>query len=165
MQKILFADPEKCTGCRTCEATCSLHNEKVFNPERSRIRIVKWEQSGIYIPMVCQQCVDPVCATVCPMHAIHRDEKTGAMIISYEDCIGCKYCVQHCPFGGVVISKNGRIKSKKIIKCDLCGGDPRCVKNCEPGALQYVEASTINQKKRKIAAEKFSELVKKALEV
>ena len=158
MQKFLFINPEKCTGCRICETVCSIHHEKVYNPTRARIQIIKWDMSGIYIPMVCQQCESPVCETVCPMGAIYRNEETGAVLVSSDLCIGCKLCVAHCPFGGVAINKDS-----KIIKCDLCDGDPLCVKNCEPQAIQYLEASSINFLKRKASAEKFSELVKQML--
>lgn len=160
MQKFLFVDPEKCTGCRICETVCSLHQEKVVNPARARIQIIKWDNVGIYIPMICQQCETAPCETVCPMRAIHRDENTGALIIDYDLCVGCKLCVTFCPFGGVGIDIEG-----KIIKCDLCKGDPQCVKNCEPKALQYIEASSINLKKRRMAAEKLSELMKTVLTV
>lgn len=159
MQKILFVDPERCTGCRICETVCSLHQEKVYNPVRARIHVIKWDSAGIYIPMICQQCETPMCETVCPMHAIHRDEN-GALLIDYNACVGCKLCVTFCPFGGAGIDNKG-----KIIKCDLCNGDPQCAKRCEPEALQYIEASSINIRKRRVAAEKFSELVKKMLVV
>lgn len=160
MQKILFVEPEKCTGCRICETVCSLHQEKVVNPARARIQIIKWDNAGIYIPMICQQCETAPCETVCPMRAIHRDEKTGALIIDYDLCVGCKLCVTFCPFGGAGIDIEG-----KIIKCDLCKGDPQCVRNCEPKALQYLEASAINLRKRRVAAENLSELMKKILTV
>jgi Fe-S-cluster-containing hydrogenase component 2 len=158
MQKILFVEPERCSGCRICEAVCSLHQEKVFNPERARIHVVKWDNAGIYIPMICQQCETPFCETVCPVRAIYRKDDTGALIIDYNICVGCKLCVTFCPFGGAGIDIEG-----KIIKCDLCNGDPQCVKNCEPEALKFIEATTINLRKRRIAAEKFSEIMRKML--
>lgn len=160
MQKFLFINPEKCSGCRICETVCTLHHEKVINPTRARIQVVKWETAGLYIPMVCQQCETAICENVCPMDAVFRDEETGAVLINYELCIGCKLCVKHCPFGGVAIDTTSKVK-----KCDLCDGDPQCVKNCEPQALQYIEASTINFMKRKVAAEKFSELIKKYMTI
>jgi Fe-S-cluster-containing hydrogenase component 2 len=160
MQKILFVEPEKCTGCRICETVCSLHQEKVVNPTRARIQIIKWDDVGIYIPMICQQCETAPCETVCPMRAIHKDENTGALLIDYDLCVGCKLCVTFCPFGGAGIDIEG-----KIIKCDLCKGDPQCVKNCEPEALQYLKASAVNIRKRRVAAENLSELMKNLLSV
>lgn len=160
MQKILFVDPEKCTGCRLCEIACSLSHENVSNPSRARIHIVKWENEGLYIPMVCQQCDNPICETVCPMGALKRDERTGALLINYDLCVGCKLCVMFCPLGGIGIDKN-----RKILKCDLCDGDPLCVKFCIPNALQFIDANTINLRKRRIAAEKFSDLMKKLLDI
>jgi len=159
MQKILFIDAEKCSGCRTCESVCSLYHEKVCNPSRARINVAKWETAGIYVPMVCQQCETPLCEDVCPMHAIKRDEKTGAMLIDYDLCVGCKLCVMFCPFGGI----NLDAKTGRVLKCDLCGGEPVCVKFCEPEALQYLKATTINLRKRRAAAEKISDLMKKML--
>ena len=108
--------------------------------------------------MVCQQCEDPICQTVCSLGAVFRDEKTGALRINYDLCVGCKLCVAHCPFGGVIIGLDGQIK-----KCDLCDGDPLCVKNCEPEALRFIEPTTINFLKRKAAAQRFSELMQKLL--
>ena len=110
--------------------------------------------------MVCQQCETPLCENVCPMGAIYRDNETGAVLVNYDSCVGCKLCVKHCPFGGVAIDING-----KVMKCNLCDGDPQCVKQCEPEALQYVEATTINLMKRKAAAERFSDLMKKMIEI
>ena len=159
MQKILFVDPEKCTGCRVCESTCSIHHEKVCNPARARVHVVKWETAGLYIPMVCLQCDSPICETVCPMRAIKRDPKTGAMLVDSALCVGCRLCVQFCPFGGVEIDA----RTGKIMKCDLCGGEPICVKFCDPEALRYVNATAANTRKRRAAAERYSELMKKLL--
>ena len=52
MTRVLAVDYEKCTGCRLCELVCSVRHEGVSNPARSRIRIVKWEWEGIYVPVV-----------------------------------------------------------------------------------------------------------------
>ena len=65
-QKILIVDPEKCTGCRTCEVTCSLHHEKGCNLSKSRVHILKWERVGADVPMLCMQFDEPICEAVCP---------------------------------------------------------------------------------------------------
>jgi len=159
LDKILFIDPEKCTGCRLCETACSLHNEKVVNPALARIHVAKWETAGLYIPVVCVQCETPICQTVCPVRAISRDEKTGAVVIDPNVCVGCRLCVLYCPFAGAQID----FKKGRVVKCDLCNGEPVCAKFCDPQALQYVKATTANMKKQRAAAQKFSELMKKLL--
>jgi len=159
LEKILFIDPEKCTGCRLCETACSLHKEKVVNPALARIHVAKWETAGLYIPVVCVQCETPICQTVCPVRAISRDEKTGAVVIDPNVCVGCRLCVLYCPFAGAQID----FKKGRVIKCDLCNGEPACAKFCDPQALQYVKATTANMKKQRAAAQKFSELMKKLL--
>jgi Fe-S-cluster-containing hydrogenase component 2 len=74
----------------------------------------------------------------------------GRTVINYDRCINCKTCVVVCPFGAVGFDP----VAKKIISCDLCDGDPVCVKFCETEALQYVDESKVNWKKQREAAEK-----------
>ncbi|MFW9856464.1 MAG: 4Fe-4S dicluster domain-containing protein [Candidatus Thorarchaeota archaeon] len=160
MQKILFVEPEKCTGCRLCESICSLYNENVINPSLSRIHILKISADRGYLPIFCHQCTPAPCQDACrKREAISRDEITQALVIDYELCVNCKLCIRDCPFGAVAItSERGK---KKVIKCDLCGGDPQCVKTCEPEALLYIEAEKVNQRKRRSAAENFPALIAK----
>ena len=157
MQKFLAIDATKCTGCRICEMVCSVKKEGVVNPSRARIQIIKWELVSFDMPMVCQQCQDAPCATVCPVNALSRDVASGIVNHNEDICIGCKSCVAVCPFGAMGID----IKKDKVIKCDLCQGDPTCVKFCDTGAIQYVTATSLNFKKRREAAERFSDLIHK----
>ncbi|RLB00119.1 MAG: 4Fe-4S dicluster domain-containing protein [Deltaproteobacteria bacterium] len=156
MAKMLIIDHEKCTGCRLCELVCSVYHSGVSNPTRSRIHIVKFYNQGIYIPMVCQQCKDAACMAVCPKDAIYRDAELGRVMINYDLCIGCKMCVAACPFGGMGVDKEGT-----VIKCDLCDGDPQCVRFCDMKAVDYVEASTVNVRKKREAVEDLAGLMSK----
>ena len=88
-----------------------------------------------------------------------RDPKTGSVLIDYNICVGCRICVSFCPFGGVGID----VKTGRVVKCDLCDGEPKCVKFCDPAALLYIDSTTVNMMKRKAAAERFSELMRKLL--
>lgn len=157
MQNILIVDHERCTGCRLCELVCSVKNAGVSNPSRARIHIIKWEMEGFELPMVCQQCESAPCLAVCPVDALSRDDDLERVLVDYDLCIGCKLCVVACPFGGMGIDT----VAKKVIKCELCDGDPICVNFCQPEALEYVPASTVNLRKKREAGLKFSELMKK----
>jgi len=149
MDKVLIVDPDKCTGCKVCEFICSLTHENQINPMKSRIQVISWELRGVDIPIVCQQCEDAPCEAVCPVQAIHRDPETGALIIDEDTCIGCRMCVNACPFGAPTVKPDTR----KVVKCDLCGGDPQCVYFCSAKALQYLPASKgVLQKKRRAAS-------------
>jgi carbon-monoxide dehydrogenase iron sulfur subunit len=152
MPKVLVLDYTKCTGCRLCELVCSVKHEGVSNPARSRIKIVKWEWEGRYIPMTCQQCIDAPCQTICPKKAISRDEALNRVIIDYDACIGCRMCAVVCPFGAI----NFDVLARKVIKCDFCDGDPQCVRFCETGALKYMEASEVGEVKQMGTAEKIT---------
>lgn len=161
MAKILMINHEKCTGCRLCELVCSVSHDGVSNPSRSRINIIKWEAEGLYIPMSCQQCEDAPCMTICPVKAISRDQESDYVKIDYNVCIGCRSCVAVCPFGAMGFN----VKDKKVFKCDLCEGDPQCVRFCEVKAIEYVDANRINILKKRAAAHKQSIAQKKALDL
>jgi carbon-monoxide dehydrogenase iron sulfur subunit len=137
--KKICCDSALCSGCRTCEAVCSLFHEGKVSPELSRIRIAIWEYEGwrseIY---VCRQCQNAECLTACQLGAIYIDEQTGAKVIDEKKCVGCKVCTEACPCTPPRITFN---EEKAIpMKCDLCGGDPQCVKYCHEGALKFKEA-------------------------
>jgi len=70
---------------------------------------------------------------VCPVGAISKDNVSGIVDIDMDTCIGCEKCKEVCPFDSIII------RNKKAYKCDLCGGDPECIKVCYPYTLQYVE--------------------------
>ena len=148
MAKVLMIDYEKCTGCRLCEQVCSVKHEGVSNPARSRIKVVKEE--GGCVPVSCQQCLQAPCLAVCPVRAISRDESLNRVVIDYDRCIKCRMCVAVCPFGAIGFDT----LAEKTIKCDLCDGDPQCARFCEPKAIQYVEATTVSDAKKRATAEK-----------
>jgi len=150
MEMVLDVDIEKCVGCRTCEVACSLKNLGNSNPNRSRIRVIRYEKRGEfhnYVPMVCQQCSTPLCMEACPVKAISRSPETDAMVVDEDTCVGCKVCSMACPIGGVSIDPVSHV----AYKCDLCDGDPECVKYCDVEAITYIPKvkADINRKREK----------------
>ncbi|OIP92382.1 MAG: electron transporter [Syntrophobacterales bacterium CG_4_8_14_3_um_filter_58_8] len=159
MEKFLTVNSDKCTGCRLCELVCSVMHEGVSNPAKSRIQVVKWEDEGRYIPMICQQCEDAPCQSVCPVGAISRDKEFGFLKVDYDVCIGCRLCVSICPFGAMNYNKTTR----KVFKCDLCGGDPQCVRFCEANAIEFVTADVVSSLKKREGATRQSAASKQSL--
>lgn len=99
---------------------------------------------GVMIPVYCKHCVRPPCAENCPVDAIYRDENTGMVMIDYGACIGCNICIQYCPFGALTLDP----ETEQVIKCDLCGGDPQCVKYCIDEAVIYPRFDDVGKSKR-----------------
>jgi carbon-monoxide dehydrogenase iron sulfur subunit len=113
---------------------------------------------GFELPMLCQQCEEAPCIAVCPRDALSRDTMLGRVALDYDLCIGCKMCVMACPFGGMGIDS----QSRQVIKCDLCDGEPTCVRFCEPGALQFLPASSVNLRKKRDAGLRLSEVMRRS---
>ncbi|HJX03987.1 MAG TPA: 4Fe-4S dicluster domain-containing protein [Dehalococcoidia bacterium] len=157
MAKVLMTDYEKCTGCRLCELVCSVKHYGAANPSRSRIKVVKWEWEGRYVPMSCQQCLDAPCLQICPVGAISRDESLNRVAVNHDVCIGCRMCVSICPFGAMLWDVN----DKQVHKCDFCHGDPQCAKFCETGAVKYMEAPNVSSEIQRTAAEKYMGILQK----
>ena len=139
-KKILVIDSEKCTGCRKCELVCSVRYTGSNDPERSRIKVLKWDHIGYYLPVSCQNCDNAACAEVCPTRACKRDPGLGVTVIDKNRCIGCKSCVLACPFGVPAFDSPNGVS----VKCDYCSGDPQCVRYCQSGALSFVEPNEIS---------------------
>ncbi len=136
MQKALLITPSKCTGCMQCEMACSFTHEGMFNPARSRIKVFSFHDEGRFVPYTCTQCADAWCQNACPTNAIQINAATGAKEVVEGLCVGCKVCTIACPFGTV----NYNQTTGKVIKCDLCGGDPACAQACPTQAITYVDA-------------------------
>ena len=132
------------SGCRMCETVCSLGHEGKVIPSKARISVIKDEQNGIDFPVFCQQCEQPLCIEVCPTLALTKDTETGIVSINENKCIGCAMCVMACPIGGIVVTDE-----KKMKKCNLCEGKPRCAANCPTKALEYLQLTKITKQKQR----------------
>ena len=166
--KIFRAIPELCTGCDMCTITCSLTKTGKVNPSSARIRIDRSGGHEFPQPIICRHCKKPSCLAACRVEgAMHLDRETGAVVINEAKCVRCLDCMNACPFGAIQVSPVG-----EMLKCDLCGGDPVCIKHCSPrperslplfpypkaSCLEYVEPDRLT---RKLAHRSVSPLVHK----
>jgi len=126
MLRSLHIDPQKMHGLSACEMACSMVNEGAFNPSKSRIKVFSFHEEGRFVPYTCTQCDEAWCLHACPVEAIVVNRATGAKDVLASVCVGCKVCTIACPFGTVNYNED----TGKVIKCDLCKGDPACAKAC-----------------------------------
>jgi carbon-monoxide dehydrogenase iron sulfur subunit len=169
-EKAIVFDPVLCTGCMRCMTTCSTYNNGGTSLSKARLHIARHEGHAItrideedeliFEALTCQQCDKPFCMYFCPTQAIERNKETGAMTINYDKCIGCRMCMTGCPFGAIRYDSSRR----RVIKCELCDGDPQCVKFCPTSALKFLPKSVSNIPKINYLARKMVELRPRVVE-
>jgi Fe-S-cluster-containing dehydrogenase component len=132
--------------CFACEIACRQENN--LSPESKsrwcRVQTIPPREVGgelhlDFVPVMCLQCEDPMCAQFCPVEAIARKED-GRVLIDEEKCVGCRQCIAGCPYGAMYFNE----VTGKAGKCNLClsrvdsGIEPSCVQHCIGGALRFV---------------------------
>jgi len=130
--KKIVIDSELCIGCAICELICSMIKEHELNPRLSRIKVIRIDEEGINIPVVCELCADSPCISSCPTNAIYKHPATYAIIIDNDRCIGCTFCIERCPVGAIDLTR------ARACTCDLCAGEPQCVKFCPTLAINFI---------------------------
>lgn len=148
MKKLgLIVFKEDCCGCHTCEVACKQEHGLGAGPRL--IRVI--EKSPDFVPLYCHHCADAPCKKACPVEAIYRN-KEGVVLIEEEECIGCKECVEACPFGAMQFDS----RKERAVKCDLClerlrnGNDPACVKVCPTQCIVFGDVETLLDQKAEI---------------
>jgi len=148
-------DVEKCIGCGLCIEACKKENDVPREPffcrtwveryvikkdggvvvqsiERKRENIEEADiERSFFVPKLCNQCANPPCVQVCPVGATFSTED-GAVLVDGTRCIGCRYCIQACPYGARYLDPRTRTADK----CTFCyqrivkGLLPACVEVC-----------------------------------
>jgi Fe-S-cluster-containing dehydrogenase component len=95
-------------------------------------------EKAFFVPKLCNQCEHPPCVQVCPVGATYK-AKDGVVLIDPKYCIGCRYCVQACPYGARWFNEEKGVSQK----CYWCyhritkGLQPACVEACPVGARVF----------------------------
>lgn len=175
-------DLSRCIGCRRCVYGCvKENNQSRYNPQLQWIRVVRLPEGSlinlektehyydpplvpepgyVYMPVQCQHCENPPCVKVCPVQATWK-EPDGLVVVDYNWCIGCRYCIAACPYKGRVFNwaepnippeelntavhyLGNRPRYKNVVeKCTFCvqrvrqGRYPACVEACPTGTRKF----------------------------
>ncbi|MCS1408754.1 MAG: Menaquinone reductase, iron-sulfur cluster-binding subunit [Verrucomicrobia subdivision 3 bacterium] len=173
----------KCVGCRRCAHACMAENNQSRDAaddiEMSYIRVLELDKGAInleasdqyyegevpqkgkyYMPVQCHQCKDSPCTKACPVEATWM-EPDGVVVVDYNWCIGCRYCMAACPYDArrfnwkkptispEAINPNqgylsNRLRPQGVVeKCTFClhrtreGKYPACLEVCPTGARVF----------------------------
>jgi Fe-S-cluster-containing dehydrogenase component len=164
-------DIDKCIGCGRCMQACKTENAVPAVPYYFRTwverYVIKTDQTilvntinvesdeqidvvekdvlrSFFVPKLCNQCDHPPCVQVCPVGATFKTED-GVTLINSKTCIGCRYCIQACPYGARYLHPVTRV----VDKCTFCyhrlvrGLLPACVEVCPTQARLFGDVKSI----------------------
>ena len=145
----MVIDLTRCFGCHACAVACKAEQDVPLGHFKSWVRVT---EKGRYpcvrrnfVPVLCNQCDNPPCVEVCPTQAT-KQRKDGIVTQDDEVCIGCKYCIQACPYS----AKYSDPRTDTAQKCDFClhrvkqGMLPACVNTCNARARIFGDLNDPN---------------------
>ncbi len=99
----MLIDTRRCVGCRACVVACKAENK---TPPGVYYTVVLEEglmeqpdDRPLFMTKPCFHCEHPPCTDVCPVSATFKREQDGIVVVDYDRCIGCRYCIVACPYG------------------------------------------------------------------
>jgi len=167
----MLIDIGKCIGCGSCVRACALENDVpdgyfrtwveryhvpdfhienpiVDSPDGGKEGFPPSEFTGgknFFVPKFCNHCVDSPCTQVCPVGATFCTPD-GVVLVDQNYCVGCRYCIQACPYGCRFFHPNKHVADK----CTLCyhritkGLTTACCESCPTGARQLADLKNPN---------------------
>ncbi len=112
-------DQTKCIGCHACSTACKSENDVPLGVHRTWVKAVEvGEFPNVrrhFAVLRCNHCADPPCVHICPVKAMYQRED-GIVDIAHDRCIGCKACMQACPYDAIHIDP----AENTVAKCHFC---------------------------------------------
>ena len=141
MTKYAFViDQRKCIGCHACTVACKAEHDVPIGVYRTWVKYIEKGEfpssRRYFIVNRCNHCDDAPCVAICPTKALYK-RKDGIVDFDSSRCIGCKSCMQACPYDALYIDPN----SHTAAKCNYCahrtevGLEPACVVVCPEHAI------------------------------
>lgn len=136
----MVIEVERCIDCKACMVACKVENLVPHGKHRNWVGRIgptgTFPVLGLrFEPGNCMHCENPPCQRVCPTGATYRRED-GLVLVNFEKCIGCRYCMQACPYDARFFDEHRGVADK----CSFCvhrldaGQPPACVETCVGGA-------------------------------
>lgn len=154
---------KRCIGCNACTLACKQQNATGPGVFYSKVHVYETgtypNARMTYLPVLCNQCDDPACASVCPVGATQQ-QANGIVTVDSDKCIGCRGCMVACPYNGRTFVNStsqeyypgkgqtewekyasAKHQSGTVEKCNFCadrvaqGREPACVLTC-PGSAR-----------------------------
>jgi tetrathionate reductase subunit B len=165
----MLIDVTKCIGCGSCVRACKEENDVVNEPYYFRTWIERYHVEGVdvdhpmvdspnggydgfpekyeegvgktfFVPKMCNHCATSPCTQVCPVGATF-ETVDGVVLVDRNYCVGCRYCIQACPYGTRYMDPRTHVADK----CTLCyhritkGMLPACVEVCPTLSRQLAD--------------------------
>jgi len=174
----MVIDLKRCFGCRACMVACKAENGTP--PQMFWREVYQWEYGKYprvgrtYLPRPCMHCKEPACLNVCPSGATQKRED-GIVWIDHDRCIGCRYCMQACPYDARYFLAKltyyypqgptpyeevayKRFRPGVVYKCDFCkdrvdqGLLPACAETCLGKATYFGDLDDPNSEVSQLIA-------------
>lgn len=143
----MVIDVRRCIGCHACTVACKAEHDVPTGVNRNWVEYVEQGEypnvSRSFLPRLCNHCSVPQCVSVCPTGATYKRPEDGIVVVDSGICIGCKYCIQACPYDARFLNPVTGFADK----CDFCihrvskGVPPACVETCVGGARVFGDIS------------------------